>query len=331
MTPDRDLRTLIVCPRDRLNLKWGGDASCANGHRYPVVHGIPVLFGDRDPTGFSSRTIDRVEHGGYEVEIAAPSSGRVDEVVQDAIVGTNGNMYRHLAGRLPRYPIPQIRLPRGDGRLLLDVGGGWGRWSLAAARAGYRPVLIDPQLDLVLAAARVSRQLDLDVMAVCGDATALPFVDNAFDVVFSYSVLQHFAKPAARAALAEIQRVARRGGTVLVQLANRWGSRQLMMQVVGALGGGTRGRFRVRYWTSSEMRTTFDRIVGPGDVEVDGFFSLNVQPTDLDLLPPRYRALVRISERLRRRSRDVPTLRYVADSLYVRAVVRDSPSNRTTG
>ena len=81
-----------------------------------------------------------------------------------------------------------------------------------------------PQLDLVLAAARISRQLDLDVVAVCGDATALPFVDDVFDVVFAYSVLQHFAKPAARAALAEMRRVARRDGTVLVQVANRWGA-----------------------------------------------------------------------------------------------------------
>ena len=76
--------------------------------------------------------------------------------------------------------------------------------------------------------------------------------------------------------------------------------------------------------------TTFDRLVGPSDIEVDGFFSLNVQPTDLDLSAPD-RALVRISERLRRGSRHVPALRYVADSLDVRAVVRDRPTNGTPG
>jgi hypothetical protein len=69
------------------------------------------------------------------------------------------------------------------------------------------------------------------------------------------------------------------------------------------------------------MREAFDLLVGPSDVEVDGFFSLNVQPSDLDLMPFRYRALIRVSEWLRGWSRDVQFLRNVADSLYVRAVV----------
>jgi hypothetical protein len=69
--------------------------------RYPIVHGVPILFGVRDPTGFSSRTNDRIQHGEFEVEVTACSSGQVDRVVQDAILGTNGNLYRHLEGRLP--------------------------------------------------------------------------------------------------------------------------------------------------------------------------------------------------------------------------------------
>ena len=74
-------------------------------------------------------------------------------------------------------------------------------------------------------------------------------------------------------------------------------------------------------WSATEMREAFDLLVGPSDVEVDGFFSLNVQPSDLDLMPSRYRALIRFSEWLRGWSRDVPFLRNVAGSLYVRAVV----------
>lgn len=50
---------------------------------------------------------------------------------------------------------------------------------------------------------------------------------------------------------------------------------------------------------------------------MDGYFSLNVQPTDLHLLPARYRALVRSSEALRWVSGKVPILTKVADSLYV--------------
>ena len=171
---------LVICPRDGSQLSWGDDALCERGHRFPIVAGIPVLFGERDPTGFASRTIDKLANEGYTSADVAPPSDRVDAVVQEALLGTNGNLYRHLVGKLDRYPIPAIRLPPGDGRLLLDVGGGWGRWSFAAVQAGYRPVVIDPQLDLLLAATRVSEQLDLDITAICGDATALPFAGGAF-------------------------------------------------------------------------------------------------------------------------------------------------------
>jgi SAM-dependent methyltransferase len=318
---DAGVRSFFVCPRDRSALRWKADAAvCARGHRYPVVHGVPVLLGDLDPTGFATETIRGVRERRFDVQ-PPPLPGRVDPVVEEAIVRTNGNLYRHLAGRLPRYPIPEIRLPPGRGSLLLDVGGGWGRWSIAAARAGYRTVLVDPQLELVVAAVRVARQLDVEVTAVCGDATALPFSDDAFAVAFSYSVLQHFGKSVARAALGEMRRVVRPEGTVLVQLANRWGGRQLMTQLLQALGGRNTGPFRVRHWGPEEMLTTFEAHVGPSEVEVDGFFSLNVQPADLDLMPDRYRLLIRTSEWLRRWSEDMPALRHVADSLYVRSSV----------
>jgi len=44
---------------------------------------------------------------------------------------------------------------------------------------------------------------------------------------------------------------------------------------------------------------------------------LNVQPSDLHLLLPRYRAVVHCSEALRGLSAKIPALKKVADSLYV--------------
>jgi SAM-dependent methyltransferase len=323
-----EVTDFLICPRDGSLLSWGIDVSCEREHQFPIVGGIPVLFGERDPTGYASSTIERLANDEYATADLDPPTDRVDAVVQDSFPATNGILYRHLAGKLDRYPIPEIRLPFGDGRLLLDVGGGWGRWTVAAARAGYRPIVIDPSLDLLLAAARVSQQLGVDITAICGDATALPFVSGAFDVVFSYSVLQHFSKAAARVAMAEMRRVTTGGGTVLVQLANRWGARQLFTQSLQFFRIRNTDRFRVRYWSAPEMAEAFDLIVGPSSVEVDGFFSLNVQPSDLDLMPSRYRALIHISEWLRGWSRDVPALCNVADSLYVRAVVPVDQAHR---
>jgi hypothetical protein len=96
--------------------------------------------------------------------------------------------------------------------------------------------------------------------------------------------------------------------------------RQLVNQA--AIRAGTRqvGSFRIRYWRPAEIREAIGRFTDVYRLEVDGFFSLNPQTTDLDMLPRRYRALVQASELLRRASTALPLLP-MADSLYVRARV----------
>ena len=55
--------------------------------------------------------------------------------------------------------------------------------------------------------------------------------------------------------------------------------------------------FEVRYWTPRELQ----RVPGSSTsarptLSTDGFFTLNPQTSDLDLLPARFRALVRVSD-----------------------------------
>ena len=122
----------------------------------------------------------------------------------------------------------------------------------------------------------------------------------------------------------EMVRVTRPGGLLLVQLANRFGARQIVNQAAAASGMREVGSFRVRYWTPRELRLVVEELTDAYRIEVDGFFSLNPQASDLDLLPPRYRAVVRASDLLRRASSVVPALTSVADSIYVRARVPGS-------
>src|SRR6187402_1499218 len=61
----------------------------------------------------------------------------IDPVVAFLVAATNGLLYRHLIGQLTSYPIPDLALPPGNGRPLLDVGCSWGRWTMAAAARGY--------------------------------------------------------------------------------------------------------------------------------------------------------------------------------------------------
>ncbi len=322
-SPDVDPRILdlVVCPRDKLTLEQKKDSLfCANGHEYPVLGGVPILLvSDSVPTHaeatFSlnaARLREMPEHG------VIPTGLTVDPWVNEAIAATNGMLYLPVPGKLTEYPIPAIRLPRGNGKLFLEIGCSWGRWCVAAAQAGYRPVGIDPSLNGVLAARRVTQQLGIDACFAVADGRYLPFRTAAFDQVFSYSVLQHLSKPDVCEILADVARVLRPGGRSLIQMANMFGIRCLYHQARRGFRA-TRG-FEVRYWSPGELRETFSRLIGSSELSIDGFFSLDPQVSDLRFFPVSYKAIIYASEMLRRVGAAVPGLKLVADSLYVDSV-----------
>jgi SAM-dependent methyltransferase len=280
------------------------------------VNGIPVLIdADLDATqkGYWARPheIERVV-----AEEPPPVAGdEVDPYVAHLIVGTHGNLYRGVSG-FARYPIPSLppALAPGNGERLLDVGCNWGRWSLAAARGGYEAVGVDPSFEAIVAARRIAAQLETPVDYVVGDARRLPFGDATFERVFSYSVLQHFSREMAVSAVAEVGRVLVPGGVAVVQMPSLAGLRNLTNLARRRFRDGS--DFEVRYWTRGGLRALFSAI-GDVELDVDGFFSLNPQPADADLLPGRARAVVRASETLRAAGRVVRPLQLAADSVYV--------------
>jgi SAM-dependent methyltransferase len=237
----------------------------------------------------------------------------VDEHVRASLIKTHGNLYRGV--RLTRYPIPAFPLPPGGGRTLLDLGSNWGRWTIAAAGAGYRATGIDRGKKAVRAARRVAEQLGVEAEYVLGDVRALPFPDASFDAVFSYSVLQHLAKRDVRTVVSEIGRVLRSGGVAWIEMPNAHGPLNLARQIWRGFSDGT-GQ-DVRYWTIPELRAAFGAI-GQVSIVADGFFTINPQAADLDLLPARSRAVVRVSDALRRASTHTPFLVHLADSVVVR-------------
>jgi SAM-dependent methyltransferase len=249
---------------------------------------------------------------------ATPTGLAVDPWVNEWIAATNGMLYLPVQGKLTEYPIPAIRLPHGNGQLLLEIGCSWGRWCIAAARAGYRPFGIDPSLNGVLAARRVTQQLGIDACFAVADGRYLPFRDGTFDQVFSYSVLQHLSKEDVGEILADVGRVLRLGGRSLIQMANMFGVRCFYHQARRGFRA-TRG-FEVRYWSPRELKETFARLIGPSKLSIDGFFSLDPQLSDLRFLPARYQAIVYVSEMLRQLGAALPALKLFADSLYVESV-----------
>lgn len=319
------LNDLLVCPRDKEDLtQKGQELLCPQGHRYAVLEGVPVLLvSDSEQTHIegaralaAAETGDLSSYANFQV-----LPGQIDPFVRNAIGATNGSLYQHLVGTLSEYPIPSLRLPAGGGRLFLEIGCNWGRWCFAAARLGYRPIGIDPSLRSIRAARRVCQQLGIAADFVVADGRFLPFRDRSFAQVFSYSVLQHLSMEDAMSCMSEIHRVLDSGGRSLVQMANVFGIRCLYHQI--RRGFREARDFEVRYWTPSQLNASFTERIGPSELTVDGYFSLNVQPSDIHLLLARHRPLVYASEGLRWISNRISFLAKLADSLYVDSLRAD--------
>lgn len=308
----------LACPADQAPLRWDGQlwrGTC--GHTYPMVDGIPVLLqGDVEQTHrAAARSLSHAAQTPLEADAPDPHPATgVHPFVQQMLAATNGIMYRDVTAST--YPIPDIRLPAAQGeQWMLDIGCNWGRWCVAGAHKGYRVVGLDPSLEAVTVARQVARHLGVEALFVAADGRYLPFRDRSFDVVFSFSVLQHFSKANVRIALRSIRRVLTPDGVSLVQMLNRIGVRSLYNQA--RLAFQTPDRFAVRYWTTRELHDTFASAIGPSELSVDAFFSANAQVSDLELLPTQYRLVVRSSEKLRALANRVPVIKHVADSVYL--------------
>jgi len=121
---------------------------------------------------------------------------------------------RLLAGLALEAPGQPLRV--------LDCGVGTGALSLSVARQCAGPFTLDgvdlscgmlDRADQALAAKGIQAHLRQ------ADLQALPYADNAFDLVMAGHVVEHLADP--RAALAEMRRVLRPGGTLLVCVTRR--------------------------------------------------------------------------------------------------------------
>ena len=96
---------------------------------------------------------------------------------------------------------------------LLDVGCGTGALAAKLAARGYEATGLDPSEGML----GVLRERAPEVKAVQASATDMPFDDGEFDLSVSVATMHHIADPnSVRLALAEIVRVVRPGGTVIV-------------------------------------------------------------------------------------------------------------------
>lgn len=114
-------------------------------------------------------------------------------------------------GASPLWRIATVRaIDPQPGERILDIAAGTGTSSAAIARSGAQVVALDFSPGMIA----VGRQKHPDLEFVEGDATALPFGDDEFDAVTISFGLRNIKE--ARAALAEMFRVLKPGGRLLI-------------------------------------------------------------------------------------------------------------------
>lgn len=141
--------------------------------------------------------------GGYFDEFAP--------AYEDTAFGPAGLAY---IGALETKAVTDELRQRSTGRVL-DAGAGTGRIARALTQLGWRVTALDVSEEMLAELARALPGCE----AVHGAlGTRLPFADESFDAAVSMRVLKYVAD--IDVAIAELARVVRRGGSIVLEFAN---------------------------------------------------------------------------------------------------------------
>ena len=120
------------------------------------------------------------------------------------------------APRLRKMTVDKALIKPGD--LVLDVGCGTGEVTLLAKRRAREGKVygIDPSPEMIAVARRKAANKNIDIDFRVGVIEALPFPDASLDVVTSSLMMHHLPQELKVRGLAEVYRVLKPGGRLLI-------------------------------------------------------------------------------------------------------------------
>jgi ubiquinone/menaquinone biosynthesis C-methylase UbiE len=191
-----------------------------------VLLGIPDLRVEPDP--WISIEDDRAK--GLRLEETHPNAS-VDALVRaywDMTPGTPPHLkerFAHHVAQGERRSEDLLAAEAGmafdaTGERWLDLGCGTGDLSVVGARHGASVTGLDVAFRWLVVARRRASSSRAMVRFVCGNAERLPFPSHTFTRAFALALLEHCRRPSD--VLAEIRRVLRPGGAVVIRTVNRY-------------------------------------------------------------------------------------------------------------
>ncbi len=182
----------------------------------------------------------------------------LDRDMSDVIPTALSRDTLHLFDRMERETFDALRVSAGA--RVLDVAGGLGQDSRKLAERGIYTVCAEPSQRMHA----LGRQLEAEeskgpvrrMRWVRGWSEGLPFRDDAFDAAFCKGALDHFDDPAG--CIAELARVTRPGGRVVLAVANFQSFACRLQRLVDRVGRGPLPAGRRPYHVPSDHFTRFD-------------------------------------------------------------------------
>jgi ubiquinone/menaquinone biosynthesis C-methylase UbiE/uncharacterized protein YbaR (Trm112 family) len=261
--------------------------------------------------------------------------GKLPWTVQQQIAATNGIHFKDSIGFLTEYPIPPIPIEAAVGnKLLLDIGCGWGRWLVAGAKKNFLPIGIDIRLEFCETSRSVLKDNGFYGYTLVADLKDLPFQKNSFDVVWSFSVIQHTHYDRLLGCIDSIQKILENnGGFCYLEFPNKNGlHNRLGPAKKYSQTGKDYNSWDVRYYTPGEYKAIFSRFF-------DNFQYFNHSALGIGVLPGdakyakgfKNKAGIWISRNLSRLFETVTPLKAFSDSIYIKCNKVGAVQEDTTG
>ncbi len=257
---------------------------------------------------------------------------KVPWTVQQQIAATNGRHYVDRIGNLKDYPIYELPLDRVDGqKIMLDVGCGWGRWLVAGSDKGYIPIGLDIRLEFCKTSRKVVADLKKYGYSIVADLENIPFKENIFDLVWSFSVIQHTHIKRLKGCLAHINRTLTADGFTYLEFPNKEGIRNRFGMAKDSTENEDYNSWSVRYYSPKEYEAIFNEYLTRFKYVNHSFLGIGILHEDLKYVSFKNKITCLASLAGSFLADIIPGLKNYSDSIYIKASRKrpdDSLANR---
>lgn len=256
-------------------------------------------------------------------------TGKLPWLVQQQIAATNGIHYVDRIGKLNWYPAYELPVKQSSGGLMLDIGTGWGRWLVAGARKGFLPIGVDLRLEFCQASRQTLANHKINGYAVVADLKELPFEDDIFSLIWSFSVIQHTHRVRMESCLDNIARMLKKNGITKIQVPNSKGLRnRLGPAKTSQRTADQYNSWVVRYYSLNEYKRIFQKYFQNLSFRNHSFLGIGVLKEDMKYVSYKNKLLCSASLLLSGLTKFVKPLIHFSDSIYVEALKNNGGENR---